>query len=204
LPSRCLITLSPGVPVQPSNARLGLEARHERESQAAPGAFAGTRWGVQPRWQSAEMWRLLSSLGKAPDKRARKCDFDWAITFIKHSTPLQVFRYNQATLDWEEKPGTLLSLATSTVSVQTLSFSSYGVFEVPPLPPGPAAQSVPSSSPYPEAPPPIPTWAIVVGAGLGGFALLTGYLTLIKLLLKVNSPTRSSTCCLTTCLTSLS
>ena len=42
---------------------------------------------------------------------------------------LGVFKYNKDTFDWEEKYGSVIDINTGTVSVDTLSFSSYGVFE---------------------------------------------------------------------------
>ena len=43
---------------------------------------------------------------------------------------LGVFKFNKITLEWEEKPDAILDITNGTISVETLSFSSYGVFEV--------------------------------------------------------------------------
>ena len=65
---------------------------------------------------------------------------------------IAVHRYNKNTKEWEEKPGTIVN-PDGTVAVETYSFSSYGVFEVPKaeqIIDGPVATPTPDAAPTSE------------------------------------------------------
>ena len=66
---------------------------------------------------------------------------------------LAVHRYNSTTGEWDEKPGSTVDATAGTVTAETLSFSSYGVFEVPELP---ATTTTPAPDPN------VPVWGIIV------------------------------------------
>ncbi|KAJ1480923.1 hypothetical protein T484DRAFT_1809178 [Baffinella frigidus] len=107
---------------------------------------------------------------------------------LSYTTPasaglrLAVHRYNTVTLDWDEKPGSKVDAATSTVSVETNSFSSYGIFAVAPLPQ--------ETTPRPEG---LPQWALLaLTIGVPLVALLLIVLAIFALLRCCASPQTDS------------